>query len=77
MRHYLLIGGENTVHEFVMRLNCMNDFLLYVPSIEQNDNKFNQCHLLGDDQLCGIINLAKKPEWKPMLTHMTLFFTIY
>jgi hypothetical protein len=46
-----------------MRLNCMNNYLLYFPTIEQNDNKFNQCQVLRDDQQCSIINLAKKPGW--------------
>jgi hypothetical protein len=63
MRYHLFIGGENTVGEFDMHLNYMNDYLLYFPTIEQNDNKFNQCHVLGDDQLCNIISIAKKPEW--------------
>jgi hypothetical protein len=36
----------------------MNDYLLYFPTIEQNDN-INQCQALRYDQLCDIINLAK------------------
>jgi hypothetical protein len=38
----------------------MNDYLLYFPTIEQNDNKFKQCQLLGDDQPWD--NLTKN-EW--------------
>jgi hypothetical protein len=41
----------------------MNDYLLYFPTIEQNDNNFKQCQVLGEYQLCDIINLAKKTEW--------------
>jgi hypothetical protein len=58
MRYHMFIGGEYTVREFNMRLNCMNNCLLYFPTIEQNDNKFNQCKVLQDDQLCNIITLA-------------------
>jgi hypothetical protein len=58
--HTMFIGGEITVREFDMRLNCMNGYLLYFPTIEQSDNKLNQCQFLGDGQLCDIIQLAKK-----------------
>jgi hypothetical protein len=63
MRYHLFTGGENTVCEVDMRLNRMNDYLLYFSTIEHNDNKFKQGGVLRDDQLCNIINLAKKPEW--------------
>jgi hypothetical protein len=59
MRYHLFIGGESAVCEFHMRLDCMNNYLLYCPTIEQNDNKFNQCQVLGDHQLCNIVNLAE------------------
>ena len=63
MRYHLFIGGEVTVREFDMRLNRMNDYLQYFPTIETATGNLNQCQVLGDDQLCDIINLAKKPEW--------------
>jgi hypothetical protein len=55
VRYHLFIGGENTIRQFdMMRLNSMNNHLLYFPTIERNDNKFNQCQVLGDDHLCDI-----------------------
>ncbi len=63
MRYHLFIGGEVTVREFDMRLNRMNDYLQYFPTIDATNGNLNQCQVLGDDQLCDIINLAKKPEW--------------
>ena len=63
MRYHLFIGGKVTVREFDMRLNRMSDYLQYFPTIETATGNLNQCQVLGDDQLCDIINLAKKPEW--------------
>jgi hypothetical protein len=42
----------------------MINYLLYFPMIKQHDGSWwKDYQVLGDDQMCGIINLAKKPEW--------------
>jgi hypothetical protein len=63
LRYNIFVGGAITVQEFDVHLNCMNNYLLYFHTIEQNGNKFTPCRVLGDDQLCNIINLAKKTGW--------------
>jgi hypothetical protein len=62
MRYHLFIG-EGTVRQFYMRLNQINNYLIYFPNIQRHNGNYKQCDALSDDQLCDIINLAKKPKW--------------
>lgn len=56
-------GADITVRQFDLHLNCMNDYLQYFPMVKSKGGSLRKCPILGKDQLCDIINLAKKPEW--------------
>jgi hypothetical protein len=57
---YHLFIGEGTVCQLDMQSNQINDYLIYFPNIQRHNGNYNA---LSDDQLCNIINLAKKPKW--------------
>jgi hypothetical protein len=40
-----------------------NEYLIYFPNIQQHNGNYKQSEALSDNQLCDIINLAKKPKW--------------
>jgi hypothetical protein len=62
MRYHLYIGGKFGVREFMARLHRINACIPYFPRKADTQGKLD-CRRLPDDELCAILNLAKKPEW--------------
>ncbi len=62
MRYPLYIGGKFGVREFMARLHRINACIPYFPR-KSDANGVKYCKRLPDDELCDILNLAKKPEW--------------
>ena len=62
MRYHLYIGGKFGVREFMARLHRINACIPYFPRKTDTQGKLD-CRRLPDDELCAILNLAKKPEW--------------
>ncbi len=62
MRYHLYIGGTFGVREFMARLHRINACIPYFPRKADTQGKLD-CRCLPDDELCAILNLAKKPEW--------------
>ena len=62
LRYHLYIGGKFGVREFMARLHRINACIPYFPR-KSDANGVKYCKRLPDDELCDILNLAKKPEW--------------
>ena len=66
MKYHLYIGGMTTIKEFYTRFQQMNQFLHYFPLIKGvNGAKvtYKDPTMLPDDQICDVLNLAKKSTW--------------
>ena len=66
MKYHLYIGGNTTVKEFYTRFQQMNQFLPYFPMIRSglgNDVVYADPRSLTEDQVCDVLNLAKKSTW--------------
>jgi hypothetical protein len=62
MKYHLFIGGKTGVRDFIARVHRINSCIPYFP--RKNGKKgLRNCKKLGEDELCDILNLAKKPEW--------------
>jgi hypothetical protein len=62
LRYHLYIGGKFGVREFMARLHRINACIPYFPR-KSDTQGIKYCKGLPDDELCDILNLAKKPEW--------------
>jgi hypothetical protein len=62
LRYHLYIGGKFGVREFMARLHRINACIPYFPR-KSDTQGVKYCKRLPDDELCNILNLAKKPEW--------------
>jgi len=62
LRYHLYISGKFGVREFMARLHRINACIPYFPR-KNGVNGRVVCTRLPDDELCDILNLAKKPEW--------------
>jgi hypothetical protein len=62
LRYHLYIGGKLGVREFMARLQGINACILYFPR-KTDTQGIKYCKRLPNDELCDILNLAKKPEW--------------
>jgi hypothetical protein len=62
LRYHLYIGGKFGVREFMARLHRINACIPYFPRKFDTQGTLD-CRRLPDDELCDILNLAKKPEW--------------
>jgi hypothetical protein len=61
-RYHLYIGGKFGVREFMACLHRINACIPYF-SRKTDTQGIKYCKRLPDDELCDILNLAKKPEW--------------
>jgi hypothetical protein len=62
LRYHLYIGGKFGVRKFIARLHRINACIPYFPR-KTDTQGIKYCKGLLDDELCDILNLAKKPEW--------------
>ena len=63
MKCHLFVGEGITAKEFEKRLNWLNQSLQHFPLIRMRNGQCRECKALEEDQLCDVINIAKKPEW--------------
>lgn len=66
MKYHLYIGGNTTVKEFYTRFQQMNQFLPYFPLIKSGEGYeviYSERRSLTKDQVCDVLNLAKKSTW--------------
>lgn len=50
--HYCLFIGEGTVSQFDMRLNRINDYLVFFPYIQRHNGNYKQCKALYIINMC-------------------------
>ena len=62
MKYHLFIGGKTGVHDFIARVHRIHSCIPYFPR-KNGKKRIVGCKKLGEDELCDILNLAKKPEW--------------
>ena len=62
MARSLFIGNGITVKDFESRVLWLNQALKYFPMVRLGNGQYRECKPLDDDQICDILNVAKKPE---------------
>ena len=66
------MGGECKLRQFYMRLNYMNDCLLYFPTIKQHDGGLKECQVICKDWMSMSPSCSKAKQmgalWKSILS---------